>query len=223
MQLIMTGGGASEHFEEIDTHFIGLLGIDPTLLYIPLAGDDWQYGHERINTVFSTIEFNDIKMCTDLSELTWDYLKQFSAIYFDGGNTFQLMSCIRNTHTYELLHRFLNNGGVINGDSAGAIILGSHLETAHMGEIPDVNDSNLISYQGLNLLGNLAIHCHYDSSDDNEIIVFSKDYGFPVLALHEETAIHIDNGICRVIGKQKASLFKGEIKMDILVGEKVHL
>jgi dipeptidase E len=223
MQLIMTGGGDSENFEEIDNHFINLLGEDPTLLYIPLAGDDWEYGHERINSVFSTIEFNDIKMCTDLDELTWEFLSTFNAIYFDGGNTFQLMSYIRNTHVYELLHRFLHNGGVINGDSAGAIILGSHLETAHMGETPDENDSNLISYQGLNLLGNIAIHCHYDDKDDAEIINFSRTYGFPVLALHEESAVHINEKKITVIGRKKASLFNGALKTDILVDDNLNL
>ena len=37
MQLILTGGGDSKYFLEIDKHFISLLGETPTLLYIPLA------------------------------------------------------------------------------------------------------------------------------------------------------------------------------------------
>jgi dipeptidase E len=221
MKLIMTGGGNSEHFTEIDNHFIGLLGPSPTLLYIPLAGEksDWNYGLERIKTVFSTIEFDNIEMCIDLSVLNWSDLAGFSAIYFDGGNTFDLMAKIRNTRTYELLHRFLNHGGVINGDSAGSIVLGSHLATAHIGEAGDENESGVTSYQGLNLIGSWAIHCHYEDSDDTQIKQFSTEYGFPIIALHESSGIYIQNNIVRVIGETKISIFKGNSKQNIMVNE----
>ena len=155
MKLIMTGGGDSDHFKEIDEYFINLLDNDPSLLFIPLAGDEdtWQNGLERIQQTFSTINFNSIEMCLDLAGLDKEYLSRFHAIYIDGGNTFQLMSKIRHTHAYELFHQFLHLGGVINGDSAGAIVLGAHLETAHFGDIGDENEAGIISYQGLNFLG----------------------------------------------------------------------
>ncbi|MCR9205606.1 MAG: peptidase E, partial [Halobacteriovoraceae bacterium] len=126
MKLIMTGGGDSLHFEEIDQFFINLLDKDANLLFIPLAGDpdSWEDGLSRIKQTFSTIQFSKIEMCLDLSKLRWKKLKKFDAIYIDGGNTFDLMEEIHHTHFYELLHRFLHHGGVVNGDSAGAIILG---------------------------------------------------------------------------------------------------
>ncbi len=225
MKLIITGGGESEHFSEIDAHFIQTLGPSPTLLFIPLAGEEstWNDGLTRIQTVFSTIHFDNIEMCVDLAELDWEYLKNFSAIYFDGGNTFDLMDRIRDTHTYELLHRFLNHGGVINGDSAGAIVLGSHLETAHFGESGDENESDVTSYQGLNLLGPWAIHCHYDEKEDQEIIEFSNEFGFPILALHENTAVYIEENKLLVIGEMRACLFKGHKKTILLPGEEFQL
>lgn len=209
MKLIMTGGGDSEHFEEIDHLFIGLLGSDPSLLFIPLAGDPRNFadGLSRIQETFSTIEFEKIEMCLDLSTLNWEYLKNFDAIYIDGGNTFTLMEEIRNTHFYELLHRFLHHGGVVNGDSAGAIILGSHLETAHFGETPDENEAEVISYQGLNLLGQYAIHCHYQESEKEEVQEFVSEFGFPVIALHENTAVAIIDHELRVIGEAPATIF----------------
>lgn len=212
MKLIMTGGGDSEHFEEIDQYFISLLGEDPRLLFIPLAGDpeSFEDGLERIQETFSTIQFHQIEMCLDLEELDWESLQTFDAVYIDGGNTFTLMEEIRNTHFYELLHRFLHHGGVVNGDSAGAIILGSHLETAHFGETPDENETEVISYQGLNLMGEWAIHCHYQNEEQDEVLEFVKEFGFPVLALHEETAVAIEKRNVRVIGKASATLFTEE-------------
>lgn len=221
MKLIMTGGGDSEHFEEIDQFFINQLSTDPYLLFIPLAGDPDTFsdGLERIQETFSTIEFERIEMCLDLEELDWEYLQKFDAVYIDGGNTFTLMEEIRNTHFYELLHRFLHHGGVVNGDSAGAIILGSHLETAHFGETPDENETEVISYQGLNLLGPYAIHCHYEENESEEVQEFVKEFGFPVIALHETTALSIEDNILKVIGKNSATLFLHEGNMKISPGD----
>lgn len=225
MKLIMTGGGDSVHFEKIDKHFVDLLGEDPKLLFIPLAGEQsqWNDGLARIKMVFSTINFNKIEMCVDLAELDWSYIKQFGAIYIDGGNTFDLMAKIRHTHTFELLHKFLHHGGIINGDSAGAIVLGSHLETAHFGDAGDINNSDIVSYQGLNLLGHWAIHCHYVESEDKEILDFSNEYGFPILALYEETSVFIKKTEVIVIGEKKACVFKAGVKSTIEPNQKFHL
>lgn len=221
----MTGGGDSEYFEQLDEYFINSLSSNPTLLFIPLAGakENWNDGLIRIQDTFSTIKFENIEMCLDLSELDWDYLSSFDSIYIDGGNTFQLMDKIRNTHFYELLFRFLHHGGVINGDSAGAIILGSHLETAHFGDSGDENESDLISYQGLNLLGNWAIHCHYTSEEDQEILDFENDFGFPVIALHEQSGISINGKVLEVFGRSKVVIFKDGKKNSILPGNKINL
>lgn len=212
MKLIMTGGGDSKHFKEIDQVFIHLLGDEPRLLFIPLAGDpdSWEHGLERIKKTFSTIQFDRIDMCLNLADLSWKKLKKFDAIYIDGGNTFDLMEEIRHTHFYELLHRFLHHGGVVNGDSAGAIILGSHLETAHFGETPDENETEIISYQGLNLLGQYAIHCHYQDSEEPEVRKFVRKYGFPVIALHDNTAICIIGNELKVIGENSAIVFEAK-------------
>lgn len=225
MKLIMTGGGDSQEFEEIDRHFIKLLGKKPKLLFIPLAGEKkfWRNGLKRITETFATIRFDQIEMCCDLTTLNWRYLKKFDAIYIDGGNTFQLMDKIRETHTFELLHRFLHNGGVINGDSAGAIVLGSHIETAHFGRHGDENEAGVISYQGLNLIGNWAIHCHYKKMDNKEVKRFVKEFGFPVLALHEETAVYIRDRRLKVIGRKPATVFTPEKAKLIKVGETFRL
>ena len=217
----MTGGGDSENFTKIDAHFLSLLSEDPTLLFIPLAGEPESFTdcHERIKETFSTIEFENIEMCLDLKDLKWSHLKNFDALYIDGGNTFKLMKHIRESHFYELLRMFIHNGGIINGDSAGAIILGSHLETAHFGTIGDENLSGLISYQGLNLLGDWVIHCHYDLTDDFEIKTFTRQVGLPVLALAEDTAIAVEDGQINVFGPGMLKVFQNNKSFTILPGE----
>lgn len=221
----MTGGGDSSHFLEIDQYFIRLLGNSPKLLYFPFAQEkkNWKDGHLRIANTFSSINFSEIKMCQNLKKLDWNTLKQYSAIYIDGGNTFELMGKIRNTQSYELLKRFLHEGGVINGDSAGAIVLGSHLATAHFGDVGDENLTGIVSYQGLNILGDWAVHCHYEESEDDEIMKFSTTFGFPVIALSEASAIAIDGNGLKVIGEAPVVIFHNNEIDYIAPGGEYHL
>ena len=214
MKLIISGGGESKHFRQLDKSFISILGPNPNLLFIPLAcaSDHWDDGLERNAATFSTIHFENIEMCLDLGGLCWQSLNNFDAVYIDGGNTFQLMSKIRQTHTYELLNRFIHHGGVINGDSAGAIVMGSHLKTAHFGDAGDHNHAGLTSYQGLNLLGQWAIHAHYSKSEDAEIEHFVTEYGFPVIALHDTAGAFIDDRSLTVVGNSEVTLFHHDRK-----------
>lgn len=225
MNLVLTGGGDSKYFQKLDQHFLSMLSEKPALLFIPLAGDSDTFGDslERVTQTFSTIKFENIEMCLNLKDLNWEYIQNFDAIYIDGGNTFKLMSAIRNTHFYELVHRFINHGGIVNGDSAGAIILGSHLQTAHFGEVGDENLSNLVSYQGLNLLGDMAIHCHFEQSEEQEIREFVREYGFPVIAINEKAGITIEEGILKVFGEGNVCLFDPEEDMLLMPGESIEL
>jgi dipeptidase E len=225
MKLILSGGGDSENFVQLDKHFLSLLPKSPNLLLIPMAGDPETYDDalERIVDTFSTINFENIEMSLDLQDLDWNTLKKFDSIYIDGGNTFRLMDQVRKSHFYELVRKFIHQGGVINGDSAGAVILGSHLETAHFGEDGDDNDSELISYQGLNLLGDIAIHCHYEDSEEKQIAGFVTEYGLPVIALHETSGISIESGTLKVIGRNKVDLYFTDKIVELKSGRSYRL
>jgi dipeptidase E len=225
MKLILSGGGDSENFIDLDKKFLSLLSDNPNLLLIPMAGESSTYddARERIVETFSTINFENIEMCLELETLRWDYLKNFDAIYIDGGNTFRLMDQVRKSHFYELVRKFIHKGGVINGDSAGAIILGSHLETAHFGDEGDDNDTELISYQGLNLLGDIAIHCHYQDTETNQISSFVNEYGLSVIALYEDSGVSIVNNELMVIGNAAVDFYSIAGRVKILPGKSISL
>jgi dipeptidase E len=225
VKLILSGGGDSENFIDLDKQFLSLLSENPSLLLIPMAGEPFTYNdaRERIVETFSTIHFENIEMCLELETLNWNYLKNFDAIYIDGGNTFRLMDQVRKSHFYELIRKFIHKGGVINGDSAGAIILGSHLETAHFGDEGDDNDTELISYQGLNLLGDVAIHCHYQKSEEKQIIDFVNEYGLSVIALDETSGVSIIDKVLMVIGNESVDFYSLAGKRSLLPGQSIQI
>jgi dipeptidase E len=210
MQIILTGGGDSEHFKQIDRQFKKLMPKKSNILLIPVATNrkNHRYCLRRIQETFSQLEFNKVDVCSDLEHMSWKHTELFHAIYIDGGNTFKLMSEIRNSKFKLILKKFINNGGIINADSAGAIVLGKNIKTASIGKIADKNSIKLTSFRGLDLINNHNIHCHFDHKNEkDQLITFSIKYG-PTLALTERTAVYINNKKLTVIGKSKLYYYK---------------
>ncbi|ENH97657.1 hypothetical protein J416_04406 [Gracilibacillus halophilus YIM-C55.5] len=142
-------------------------------------------------------------------------LKQFSAIYIGGGNTFRLLKDFKETCFTNVLKEYLAKGGIIYGGSAGAIIFGQDIRTcSHM----DSNDVGLQDFHGLGLVENYSIWCHYNGENDAVINNYIFEYKNPVISLPEETALFIDDEVITVIGTKPAILFNEENKKVIQPG-----
>ncbi|MDN7240735.1 Type 1 glutamine amidotransferase-like domain-containing protein [Planococcus sp. N028] len=101
---------------------------------------------------------------------------------------------------------YIHSGGTVYGGSAGAIILGSTIETcAHL----DSNNVGLTDFNGLKMIGNYAIWCHYESNNDEIINKFLHTKQTPVIALPEETGIYIDKETIKITGTKPATIFNG--------------
>lgn len=213
--IFLSGGGDKKHTEKFDQEFREQIGISKPLLYIPVAmkgiasyGDCFQW----VKRVFNPLGLHEIVMWTDLNHKSLKDLQQFSAIYIGGGNTFSLLNDMRSSNFDEVLKKYINSGGVVYGGSAGAIILGSNIMTcAHL----DPNEVKLKKYNGLNLMGDLAIWCHYEWQNDKEIRNYIKDYKKPVLALSEETGAYFSEGCIKITGTKPAFLYRGASKEEL--------
>ncbi len=206
---ILTGGGDSKYFKEIDLYFKSLMPEKSNILLIPLASNRRNHAYclKRIKTTFRQLKFNKIDVCSDLTKLDAHYLSLFHAIYIDGGNTYQLLQALKVANTKKLFTTFLAKGGIINADSAGAIVLGRNIKTAAIGEHADDKKIDLKSYLGLNFFYGLNIHCHYRPDfEQNEVLAFSSKYG-PTLCLTERTSLSIIASKVQVIGQDSAYLF----------------
>ncbi|MEM5014060.1 Type 1 glutamine amidotransferase-like domain-containing protein [Niallia taxi] len=211
--LFLSGGGDKEQTKEIDQAFLKQINLNKPLLYIPIAMDEaipFDECYKWINSVFKPLGIQEITMWTDLSNKTLEDLKQFSAIYIGGGNTFSLLNAIRISKLDKVLDEYIENEGVIYGGSAGAIILGSNIMTcAHM----DANNANLQNFEGLNYIQDYSIWCHYEMEIDSFIWSYIKNYKKTVIALPEDTGIFYRKSGIEVIGTSPAFIFKDEDKL----------
>jgi dipeptidase E len=222
-KLILSGGGDENQTRLIDKYFTSLLNPDLPLLYIPVAMDppaeNYKECYEWFIRVFHPFGIPRIEMWTDLEDKRMEDLNVFSAVYIGGGNTFHLWQKLRDTHFLELVKRYIAEGGTVYGGSAGAIILGSHLETC---VLSDDNTTGLTDYSGLGCIGDYAILCHYEKGQEDFIQSLTIKWNKPVIALSEETGLAVAGNRMTVIGNKTAMVFDVNGIFEVDIGEVIN-
>lgn len=215
MNLILAGGGNSTESAPIDKLLVDVIRNNSKekreVLYIPIAmpkkdhsfGECWDW----FTNCFSKYKLNKIDMWTYLEGRRYGELCRYRAVYIGGGITFNLLHEIKRTGFDYLLKRFLADGGIIYGGSAGAILLGNNITTAYFGRYPDTNRIGLRDLIGLNLLRGASVVCHYTPKNDKKILNFVKKNGTNVVALIESNGLNVTKREIRVLGSGDAILF----------------
>ncbi|WP_281975350.1 Type 1 glutamine amidotransferase-like domain-containing protein [Halobacillus litoralis] len=210
--LILSEGGSAEQNARPHEFLVESMEKYRAILYIPLTGDpnyrSYYTSLDYIKSILEPLGVKEVTMWTDLYGRTLDELQSFSAIYFSGGSTFTLLNEIKNSGFDKILIRYLKAGGIIYGQSAGAIIFGS--DVSHTPK-----EKDLTGYEPLNLIHNSRLWCHYDNTEDERLCAYSEDSNTPFIALPDGGAIHVTETYSQVISK-KAYVFKGGKKTELI-------
>lgn len=197
-RLFLSGGGNEKKTFEFDEVF--LKGVNK-IVYIPLAWPNEDF-EGCLNWFKGMIESHkkgvSIKMLTDLNEKV--KLEDFDAIYIGGGNTFKLLKKIKDSGFDKRLIEYYENGGIIYGGSAGAMILGNKIDIALICKDKDENKVGLKDTSGLNLIKDYDIQCHFEPNQIAEHIEFIKKSKRGIVAIPEESALLIEGEKIKVIG-----------------------
>jgi len=217
IKLILADGGNAPDSKLADELFANMIPKGKKMLYIPIAMPPPEHSFDKcfgwLNSVFKPLKFIDIVMWTDLSDKRYEDLKSFGAIYIGGGNTFSLLNDLRNTKFIELLKKFIADGRILYGGSAGAIILGKDIGTATLGKYADESLVNLTDTSGLDLVNGHDIHCHYEEKYDKEIFGYIKKHNSKIIAIPEKSGILVEDDKIKVIGFESVYVFKNGEKI----------
>lgn len=196
MAIYLTGGGDQENFVALDGHFIDSLPDKAKILILPQASEEDEYEDvlERIEQCFEHKKIESFELAYEPANMSWEELEKFDAIMIEGGNTFKLISEIRESSFFDLLKKFAQNNKIIYADSAGAILLGSDVKTAFLGEDGDEDHQRLQDYRGLDIIEPWAVHAHYESDDLDDLENLLYDAGNPIIALAEPAGVLIEDG-----------------------------
>ena len=125
-------------------------------------------------------------------------------IHIHGGNTFALMDSIRSKKLAPRFKEYLNDGGVMTGLSAGAIVMTPTIDTATFPKHDcDDNEVGLKSFLGMKFTP-FHFFPHYKSSEryDKDLIRFSKKIGqSKVYAAKDGSGLIIEDEKIHLIGK----------------------
>lgn len=117
-------------------------------------------------------------------------------IYVQGGNTFYLLKCVRESGFDKVVKEFIQKGVIYIGVSAGSYIACPTIEMAN----PDKNTVGLTDLRALNLVPFLlSVHFKPEYSPVLKRKISTSKY--PVKILTDEQAILVRNGEAKLVGK----------------------
>ena len=232
MRLILNGGGDSDQVKESYEIFAREVN-GGKVLYIPIA---WSNGNmeECINWFrgqVSQFGLTKIEQILDPKDLTKEKLKETSGVFIGGGSTYQLLKALKDTHAFENLKEYIENGGLVMGGSAGALIFGECIDTCLKDELvikscSDENNVGLKDTKGLNCINGYSILPHYKKLPEQYTDIQKRvdkllKQGYKLVCLPEETSLWINDNQMRIIGQKPAEIFDGKNKKIIQAEEEV--
>ena len=207
MKLILNGGGDGKQVESARKLLNSLIDHNKKILYIPLAWVDPTFSGclEFMTNELSDVNSAGIEMITSAEEIINKNLNNYACLYIGGGNTYKLLSELKNSGAFEKIKNYLiNEDGIVYGGSAGAIIFGKDLDSCNT---DDDNEVGLVDNSGFDLINGYSLLCHYTSRDE-ERTELSKKYLLelsktkPIYAIPEEDTIYIDNDKIEFFGRR---------------------
>lgn len=223
MKLILCGGGSGEQNYFANKKLNEIIDHNKPLLYVPLAMDESDHPYdscyEWITGELSQVELAGIDMVRNFEELAEKDYNDYCALFIGGGNTYKLLKGIKESGAFSKIKEFIDNGGIVIGGSAGAVIFGYDIDIiASM----DPNDVKLTDTKGFNVMNGVSIFPHYTnkksklSEEENlarlnrfttAINNFSLVKG-DVVAIPEEDAIFVNGEELEVLGNRPFYYFK---------------
>ena len=111
----------------------------------------------------------------------------YSLIYVCGGNTFRLLQGMRKSSFRESLEKFLDDGGIYVGVSAGSLVLGPSIELADW--FTDENNVvGLSDFTGLNTVP-VTVFPHYSDQAEAQIVDFERTHSVKVTRLTDSQVL----------------------------------
>lgn len=215
MKLLLNGGGGSVELKPAMKILDEIMDHSKPILYVPLAMDESDHPYDGCYDWFQNVivgmDICGVDMVRTFEEFAKFDFNNYSSIFIGGGNTYKLLKGIKENGIFEKIQNYLNNGGIISGGSAGAVIFGKDINII---STMDKNDVNLIDTKGFDCLNGISIFPHYTNTkskltaEENEIrtagftkaiMEFSNEIG-DVLAVPEEDTIYINDDSIELIG-----------------------
>ena len=204
MKLILCGGGIGKQVKSSYRKYTELLDKEKPVLYIPLAWRDNDYDQclEWLKGELTPYGVTKYDVIRDVKQFNEIDLVNYNSLYIGGGNTYQLLNCLKESKGFEVIKKYIENDGIVFGSSAGAIIFGKDIKSCNVCS----NDENLwpeLDTGGFNSSNGKSIACHYGAkgklAEHKEQVRTYEQKGFEIIWVTEEQSIFINNDKMEII------------------------
>src|SRR3989338_94052 len=202
-KLFLSGGGDIEISYSFDSLFFDSLPQSANILYIPVAMATTMARTEASLDWFSKLISSHSNSDKHLDFTMWNAgdvlpnLHNYDAVYVGGGNTYRLLMVLEKLGMLDVLKKYIKNGGIYYGGSAGAVIVGKSLRT-----VEEENLNNYSKHDCMNLINNLSIFPHFSDSEEQKDIIrkICSNYPLMIAALPENSGLILDEHGMSVYG-----------------------
>lgn len=207
MKLVLYSGGDEEANADLDRSFIEILGKkNPVVTFIPsssyLSEQEFKtfvrhYARFKIN------RFIHFPVDVPFDRILFQEAMRSDVIHMAGGNTFYFLNSLRKSKLLPEIRKFVKNGGVLTGLSAGAIMMTENIDMAAYPEFDrDENSVNLSNLSSLNLVDFLFFP-HFKNSPRYDVVFkkYSRINNKIIYACPDGAGIIVNGNEMRFIGK----------------------
>ncbi len=191
LKLYLSGGGDETQSFALDKLFFTSIPENGKVLYIPIALRGHKLflnAHMWFSGVVKKHGRDDIQVvrCDDVDTITIKKISLYDAVYIGGGNTWSLIKEVSEAGFDEVLKKYITEGGVVYGGSAGAILLGTCIDTS--------DDENVVKWNninGLDLISPYSVVCHYTEVMEKRYSGWANKHG-PIICIPENAGMYTE-------------------------------
>ncbi len=212
LRFVALAGGADANFVYIPTASSGIK-LASGFIYTPpdLDGDpkNVEEFEQELGKMFGVKNITVLhtrNRKTANSSAFAEILRKVDGVWFSGGNSGRLANAYLNTLVQRELQSLLERGGVIGGNSAGAIIQGSYTVRGR----PDKPLLMAKGHErGFGFLKNVAVNPHISSAQrENELVnVIDAHPKLLGIGIDDKAAIVVQGDKFEVIGESKIAIY----------------
>jgi len=188
--------------DPIDERLFGMLpSRDLNIAYLPSSPDPnrtWFRSQQDYYARFG-VKLKFFGLESEYDPRRTSELLECDAIHMTGGNTFQFLYWLRARGLLSELQRYVSNGGVLIGVSAGAILMTPDIATSYL--CGDEDYPGVTDLAGMKLV-DFAFVPHFDGSDDSKRAAsrHAATFGGPVYAVSDGGGVVVDGNQVEFIG-----------------------
>jgi len=206
MALFLYSGGSAEENKDLDQALLESLDASASIVtFVPSCS---LHAHEDFDLFmdyygsYGFTEFRMLLLDVSLKRRDFDRALESDLIYFGGGNTFYLLFHLRRSGFCDLVQEYLDGGGMVAGESAGAIVLTNNIATAGFPEFDrDDNDIGIKDLQALDLVS-FEFFPHFVNRPrySRELRRYTRASSRPLVACPDGSGVIVTESQVKLIG-----------------------